>query len=290
MKKNVKKRSKIPIIGDMIFSLMTMPLAMGYVQKYFTNPEDPDMYALLVASFIMMGGARLFRAFRYRAESKIQFIKFLVYGILMLVCGVVMAALDDVLSALAGARILVVVYLGSLIADRVISCFQNRRVRNLVLNGIAILLLGSVMYEMYADLELVFALMIIVVMHSLASILSVSFARINLRSLANVARETYAAEIIAGLVLLIFAFSYVFCYIEPDLGNMQDALWYCFAIVTTIGFGDITATTVVGRILSVILGMYGIIVVALITSVIVNYYGEMRRENAQGDAQEEETT
>ena len=143
MKKNVKKRSKIPIIGDMIFSLLTMPLAMGYVQKYFTNPEDPDMYALFVASFIMMGGARLFRAFRYRAESKIQFIKFLVYGILMLVCGVVMAALDDVLSALAGARILVVVYLGSLIADRVISCFQNRRVRNLVLNGIAILLFGS---------------------------------------------------------------------------------------------------------------------------------------------------
>ena len=39
-----------------------------------------------------------------------------------------------------------------------------------------------------------------------------------------------------------------------------------------------------------LLGMYGIIVVALITSVIVNYYGEMRRENAQGDAQEEETT
>ena len=61
-----------------------------------------------------------------------------------------------------------------------------------------------------------------------------SFARINLRSLANVARETYAAEIIAGLVLLIFAFSYVFCYIEPDLGNMQDALWYCFMLITTI--------------------------------------------------------
>ena len=40
-------------------------------------------------------------------------------------------------------------------------------------------------------------------------------------------------------------------------------------------------TTPVGRMLSVILGMYGIVVVALITSVIVNYYGEMRREKEE---------
>jgi hypothetical protein len=35
-----------------------------------------------------------------------------------------------------------------------------------------------------------------------------------------------------------------------------------------------------GRILSIILGMYGIVVVSLITSIIVNFYGEMKRENA----------
>ena len=111
--------------------------------------------------------------------------------------------------------------------------------------------------------------------------MSVSFARINLRSLAIVARETYAAEIIGGLFLLIFAFSYILVYLEDNIETMRDGLWYCFAIVTTIGFGDITATSAVGRILSVILGMYGIIVVALITSVIVNYYGEMRREKEE---------
>jgi hypothetical protein len=44
--------------------------------------------------------------------------------------------------------------------------------------------------------------------------------------------------------------------------------------VTTIGFGDLTAVTDFGRILSVILGAYGIVVVALITSIIVNFYGE----------------
>jgi hypothetical protein len=123
--------------------------------------------------------------------------------------------------------------------------------------------------------------MIIAVLHALVSILSVTFSRINLKSLANVARETYAAEIIGGLLLLIFAFAYILSFVEPNMASLKDGLWYCFAIVTTIGFGDVTATTTVGRILSVILGMYGIVVVALITSVIVNYYGEMKRENAE---------
>ena len=51
-------------------------------------------------------------------------------------------------------------------------------------------------------------------------------------------------------------------------------------MVTTIGFGDLTPTTEIGRLLSVILGLYGIVVVALITSIIVNSYGEMKKESA----------
>ena len=52
-------------------------------------------------------------------------------------------------------------------------------------------------------------------------------------------------------------------------------------MVTTIGFGDLTPTTEIGRLLSVILGLYGIVVVALITSIIVNFYGEMKKEDAR---------
>ena len=274
MKNKEKKRSKAPIIGDMIFSLLTLPSAMGYIQEYFTNPESPDLLLYLSSTFVVMGIARLFRAFRYRRESRLQFVKFLIYGFLMLACSFSGLVFDKT----TATRIFVVVYLGSLIVDRVISIYLNRGLRNVILNLIAIFLLGWMLMEMYNELDIVFIMMIIAVLHALVSILSVSFARINLKSLANVARETYAAEIIGGLVLLIFAFSYILRFLEPNMNSLKDGLWYCFAIVTTIGFGDITATTTIGQILSVILGMYGIIVVALITSVIVNYYGEMRRE------------
>ena len=277
MKNKEKKRSKAPIIGDMIFSLLTLPTAMGYIQEFFTNPESPDLLAFLTGTFFMMGIARLFRAFRYRRESKLQFVKFLIYGFLMLACSFSGLVFDPT----TATRLFVVVYFGSLIVDRAISCYLNRGVRNLILNGIAIFLLAWTMVEMYNEKDIVFIMMIIAVIHALVSILSVSFARINLKSLSNVVRETYAAEIIGGLLLLIFAFSYILRFLEPNIESLKDGLWYCFAIVTTIGFGDITATTTVGRMLSVILGMYGIVVVALITSVIVNYYGEMRREKEE---------
>ena len=76
------------------------------------------------------------------------------------------------------------------------------------------------------------------------------------------------------------AFSNVLTFTDTAFPSFWDALWYCFAIVTTIGFGDLTPTTGTGRVLSVILGIYGIVVVALITSIIVNFYGEMKKKNS----------
>ena len=81
-------------------------------------------------------------------------------------------------------------------------------------------------------------------------------------------------------------FSLLLTFFEPNMGSFPDALWYCFAIVTTIGFGDLTAVTAFGRVLSVILGAYGIIVVALITSIIVNFYGEMKASPEEGSDDE----
>jgi len=45
----------------------------------------------------------------------------------------------------------------------------------------------------------------------------------------------------------------------------------------------------IGRILSVILGIYGIVVVALITSIIVNFYGEMKKAGNEEEEPEAET-
>jgi len=116
---------------------------------------------------------------------------------------------------------------------------------------------------------------------ALVSVMVVTLSGVKLDVLREIIRKTYAAEIIFGLMLLIVALSYVLEFTEESFTSFWDGLWYCFAVVTTIGFGDLTPTTEIGRLLSVILGLYGIVVVALITSIIVNFYGEMKKEDAK---------
>ena len=127
------------------------------------------------------------------------------------------------------------------------------------------------------DILLYIFLMLVILMRMILHVVGISISQMKLNILLNIIRETYVLEILLGLLLMIIACSSVFTTLEPNMTDYWDALWYSFALVTTIGFGDITATTLIGRALSVFLGMYGIIVVAIITSVIVNFYGEMRR-------------
>ena len=70
------------------------------------------------------------------------------------------------------------------------------------------------------------------------------------------------------------ASSLILMTFEPNINTFPDALWHTFAVVTTIGFGDFVAETLVERLVTVALGMYGIIAVAVITSIIVNFYNE----------------
>ena len=104
------------------------------------------------------------------------------------------------------------------------------------------------------------AAMAVLILQSFQWVMAVAFSRIRLDILKDILKRTYAAEILFGIVLLIVLFSVVLPAIEPGIGDFGDALWYCFAIVTTIGFRDISSVSVPGRILSVILGIYGIIV------------------------------
>ena len=140
------------------------------------------------------------------------------------------------------------------------------------------------------DILVYILLMLLILTLMILHVVGISISQMKLNILLNIIRETYVLEIILGLILMIVACSSIFTTLEDNMVDYWDALWYSFALVTTIGFGDITATTLIGRALSVFLGIYGIVVVAIITSVIVNFYGEMRRirkpEGEDGEAEE----
>ena len=93
--------------------------------------------------------------------------------------------------------------------------------------------------------------------------------------------KTYAAEILAGLMIAVVGASVLLPLFEPGIETFGDGLWYSFMLVTTIGFGDMTAVTPAGRLISVAVGIYGIVAFALITSILVSVYNESKEK---GDA------
>lgn len=68
--------------------------------------------------------------------------------------------------------------------------------------------------------------------------------------------------------------SVILFLIEPGMKNVGDGFWYTFVASATIGFGDLTAITAAGRVLTVIVSLYGIILAAMIPGVFVSYYTE----------------
>ena len=93
--------------------------------------------------------------------------------------------------------------------------------------------------------------------------------------LKQVLRDTGASKIWTAFVIQFFASAAIIWLCEPDFHRYVDALWYLYAVVTTIGFGDLVAQHLVSRVLSVLMSINAALVIALITGVIVNYYNQM---------------
>ena len=179
-------------------------------------------------------------------------------------------------------RITAILHILGLAADHLFSIANDHKARNVAFRVFSVLLLGvGLAFDGKAALMVVLALTIPRIFYYIARI---SFSQVKLDVLSRIIRKTYAVEILFGMLLLITAFSIVLPNFELNIATFGDALWYCFAIVTTIGFGDITAVTIPGRIISVILGLYGLIVVALITSIIVNFYSETKNAGDENPA------
>ena len=75
-------------------------------------------------------------------------------------------------------------------------------------------------------------------------------------------------------IVVFVAVSIGIMIVEPNINRLIDSLWYSFSVATTIGFGDITAVTLIGRILSIFLSICSILIIAVVPGIITSYYIE----------------
>ncbi len=97
----------------------------------------------------------------------------------------------------------------------------------------------------------------------------------------SIIKRTNADKIIYGFAVYFFISCAVIMLVEPGIHRYGEAVWYSFSVITTIGFGDFTAVTVIGRVASILLGLYGVIVLALIPGIVATYYMEIVKLKAK---------
>lgn len=96
-----------------------------------------------------------------------------------------------------------------------------------------------------------------------------------LRMLHRLLKQTGTYKIWIGFVVFVLICSVVVWIAEPGIKSLGDGFWYCYAVVTTIGFGDIIAVTMPIRILSVFLSIYAALVIAVVTGVVISFYNQI---------------
>lgn len=96
-----------------------------------------------------------------------------------------------------------------------------------------------------------------------------------LRMLRNILRRTKTNQILLAYTLFVLLCAAVILFVEPGIHRYGDALWYCYAVISTAGFGDIVVTTFIAKIISLFVTLYSILVIAIVTGVVVNFYTEI---------------
>lgn len=94
----------------------------------------------------------------------------------------------------------------------------------------------------------------------------------------------YPLTLISILLGMILVFATVFSLFEKE-ASFADGLWTAYITVTTIGYGDFSAHTPQGRVITVLTSLFGIGCFAVFTGIIVEKALQRRMKKVKGEGQ-----
>ena len=261
------------VIGSIISTLILLFSIVALIRVQENDIEGASRFLFFI--FLILGLSRLVTFFK--EKTKISLLRFIVLLVFDVAIGImVLSAKDNAyFYSICGG-----LFCLTIIISRAFKLIINHSPRSILKNVIVIALLVLlavglfIPYNFDTPFTPIVIVCLIVILTALIEVLSNAFSQMKLNVLLKIIIRTYALEIILGLITMMVAAAIIFAYFDENIPTFADGLWYSFAIVTTIGFGDFHAVSTVGRVVSVILGIYGLVVVAVITSIIVNFYNE----------------
>ena len=260
--KSVKRDTLVKIVNG-VLPLFLLALS---VEMFKAWKNQGPLIQISTAFFFSSAVYRFLRAMMNRRSFKMEFIRDIIAGCCLLGGAVLLLVSDDSTSVMARSGIF---YFLAILTDRIFSIIKKRTPVNIILNVAVVV--GLVLFG-----HSLISVVLVSIVQAMKEILEIAYSQMKMDIFWKVVRKTNTAEILFGMFLLIIAFSLVLPILEESIPDFFSALWYCFAIISTIGFGDVAAVSVLGRILSAILGLCGLVVVSVVMSIVVNFYNETK--------------
>ncbi|WP_407269159.1 potassium channel family protein [Radiobacillus sp. PE A8.2] len=96
--------------------------------------------------------------------------------------------------------------------------------------------------------------------------------------LLGILRTNGLDKLVGLAIIFIFFSSVIVNYFEPNINSIADGVWWSIVTTTTVGYGDISPETPVGRIVAVILMVVGIGLIGMITGSITTFFVKDTKE------------
>ena len=97
------------------------------------------------------------------------------------------------------------------------------------------------------------------------------------RMLFQILKNPTIYRLIVGYLITFALIALLILILEPTVKTYGNSLWYCFVSCSTIGFGDIVATNFISKLLTVVLYIYTIVIIAVVTAIITQYFLEIAK-------------
>ena len=87
-------------------------------------------------------------------------------------------------------------------------------------------------------------------------------------------KDTYLDEIFGIFLIIIISFTLGLYLFDPSMNSLFDSLWFVLSTLTTVGYGDVLPNSMIGKVISLILLIGGVLIFSAVTGSMASYFNK----------------